>query len=196
MDWMDWKVIISTLVGGLITFAATTGQETLKNRRVRRAAAFSVGAEITAALEIVRAREWREDIESCYEDALNGEVLRVTIHLPKDTIPSCRVALAQGTLGDGELIGHVSAFVMAVDGLKADLDRLFEHDFGDPRCLVEENQPERAAKLYKEMIGLLDAIDSRGNKAIKRAVKLLGRDGSWMSSQAKPKDSEVKPSDP
>ena len=185
---MDWKVIISTLVGGLITFAATTGQEMLKNSRIRRSATLSVGAEIIAALDIVRARAWREDVESCYTAALKGQVIRLTIRLPKDTIPSCRSALAQGTLGDGELIGLVASFVMAADGLKADLDRLFEHDFGDPKCLVELDQPVHAAKLYAEMIGLLDAIESLGTDAVNRAVKMLGKDGAWLLSRVKPRD--------
>lgn len=185
---MDWKVIISTLVGGLITFAATTGQEMLKNRRVRRSAALSAGAEIIAALDIVRARAWREDIESCLASALEGQVVRLTIHLPKETFPSCRAALAQGTLGDGELIGLVASFVMGSDGLKADLDRLFEHDFGDPKCLVDVDHPEHAAKLYAEMIGLLDAIEFFGSDAVKRAVKLLGKDGTWLLDRVQPRD--------
>jgi hypothetical protein len=185
---MDWKVIISTLVGGLITFAATTGQDILKNRRIRRSAALSVGAEIIAALDIVRARAWREEIGACYAEALGGQVVRLTIRLPKDTIPSCRAALAQGTLGDGELTGLVASFVMAADGLKADLDRLFEHDFGDPRCLVDPDQPLHAAKLYAEMTGLLDAIESLGTDAVNRAVTLLGSDGAWLLSRIKPRD--------
>jgi len=177
---LDWKVIISTLVGGAITFAATTGQEMLRNRRVSRAAMLSVGAEIVAGIDIARARGWAKDIEDCIEQAMQGRVVRLTILLPKDTIPSCRAALAQGTLGDGELTGLVTCFVIAVDGLKADLDRLFEYDFDSPRCMVSADDPEHAVKLYAEMLGLLVAIENFGADAIALAAKRLGRKGKWL----------------
>lgn len=107
---LDWKVIISTLVGGAITLAATTGQEMLRNRRVRRAAMLSVGAEIAAGIDIARARGWAKDVEDCIEDAMQGRVVRLTILLPKDTLPSCRGALAQGTLADALYARNRAAF--------------------------------------------------------------------------------------
>ncbi len=177
---LDWKVIISTLVGGAITFAATTGQEMLRNRRVMRAATLSVGAEIAVALDIARARRWAKDIEDCIEHAMQGNVVRLTILLPKDTIPSCRAALAQGTLGDGELTGLVTCFVIGIDGLKADLDRLFEYDFDSAKCMVSADDPEHAVKLYAEMLGLLIAIENFGADAIALAAKRLGRKGKWL----------------
>jgi len=177
---MDWKVIISTLIGGLITFAATTGQDVLRTRRTRRAALITVGAEIAAALDIVRAREWRSDILVCFEQALEGRVYRVSIQMPKDTLPCCRAALAQGSLGYGDLTVMVAKLVMAADGLKADLDRLFEYDFGDPKCAVSADDPEHAVKLYSEMLGLLDAAESYGTEAVRLAAARLGRHGKGL----------------
>jgi len=177
---MDWKVVVSTLVGGAITFAATTGQEMLKNRRIRRAAVMSVGVEIAAALDIVRARDWARDMRMCVEQAMQGSVVRLTILLPKETIPCCRNALTHGTLGAGDLTGLVASFVMAVDGLKADLDRLFEYDFGDPKCIIAEDDPDHALKLYSELLGLLAAIESFGLDAIDAASKNLGKGGAWL----------------
>lgn len=177
---MDWKVIVSTLVGGAITFAATTGQEMLKNRRIRRAAVLSVGVEIAAGLDIVNARGWASDIRMCIEQASQGNVVRLTILLPRETIPCCRNALANGTLGDGVLTGLVASFVMAVDGLKADLDRLFEYDFGDPKCIISADDPDHALKLYLELLGLVSAIESFGLDALDVAAKNLARDGAWL----------------
>lgn len=177
---MDWKVIVSTLVGGLITFAATTGQEMLRARRTRRAALITVGAEIAAALDIVRAREWRSDIVVCLDQAVMGRVHRLSIQMPKDTLTCCRSALAQGSLGYGDLTVLVAKLVMVVDGLKADLDRLFEYDFGDPKCVVSADDPEHAVKLYSEMLGLLDSAESFGMEAVRLAADRLGRDGRGL----------------
>ncbi len=177
---MDWKVIVSTLIGGLITFAATTGQEMLRTRRTRRAALITVGAEIAAALDIVRAREWRRDLFVCREQAIEGAVYRLSIQMPKDTLPCCRAALAQGSLGYGDLTVVIAKLVMVVDGLKADMDRLFEYDFGDPKCVVSADDPEHAVKLYSEMLGLLDAAESFGAEAVRLAAERLGRDGKSL----------------
>jgi len=181
---LDWKVVISTLVGGGISFAATSGQEMLKNRRIRRAATLSVGAEIAAVLDIARARQWAQDIQSCIDHALNGQVIRLTMLMPKETIPCCRSALSQGTLGDGELTGLVASLVIAVDGMKADLDRLFEYDFDDPKCMVSEDDPAHAVKLYSEMLGLLRAIENFGADALTLAARKLGRHGRRLRAQA------------
>lgn len=177
---LDTKVIISTLVGGVITFAATTGQEMLRTRRTRRAVTLSVAAEIAAALDIVRARGWADDFQSCIDQAIAGKVIRITILLPKDTIPCCRAALSQGALGDGRLTGLVASLVLATDGLKADLDRLFEYDFGDSKCMISEDDPVHAVKLYSEMLGLLNALEEFGDQAVERAAKKLGRQGEWL----------------
>lgn len=183
---LDWKVVISTLVGGVISFAATSGQEMLKNRRISRAATLSVCAEIAAVLDIARARGWAEDLQSCIDDAVEGRVTRLAILLPKDTIPCCRSALSQGTLGGGELTALVASLVIAADGLKADLDRLFEYDFDNPRSMLSDDDPRHAVKLYSEMLGLLQAIESFGAEAINLASRKLGKDGRRLRQKLHP----------
>jgi hypothetical protein len=140
----------------------------------------SVGVEIAASLDIVRARDWASDIRMCIEEARKGNVIRLTILLPRDTIPCCRNALAQGTLGDGALTGLVASFVMGVDGLKADLDRLFEYDFGESKCIISIDDPDHALKLYAELLGLLAAIERFGLDALDVASRRLGSDGAWL----------------
>jgi hypothetical protein len=151
-----WAALLGALIGGAMTGGATMGVELFKHRVLRRNLSVAVAGEAAAVAEVVRRRQWRNQIAQLALDAQRGNVYRFDVHLPPDIMPISREAMKNAGLLTGDLPDLLPRLVMFVDGISSDLNRLALYDFDDPKCLLRADAPEAAFGTYAELFGMVE----------------------------------------
>lgn len=148
--------LIGAVIGGLLALAGQLMSEGIRGRSTRKNLVVALAAEAHAVAEIVRRRQWLEQLAD-YEDEArtHGHVYQFSAHLPAELITCTRAAAMNAGLLPGRLPGLVARLVMLADGAASDIRRLAEYPIDDPKSLLQRDHPAGAANVYAELIGVL-----------------------------------------
>ncbi|MEJ2789471.1 MULTISPECIES: hypothetical protein [unclassified Pseudoxanthomonas] len=167
---MDWTIdsgiaaLLGALVGGITSWLATWSIEARRDRRQAKSLALAAASEIDAVLAIVNARKWRDGFVEALEEAEQGNVQRVTVHVRQDYFPLTRAAMAHAGVINRDLSVLLARFVILADGVTADLRRIAENDIGTDGSLFDDAEGAKVA--YAELIEITDAAFHVGREAV------------------------------
>jgi hypothetical protein len=151
-----WAALLGAAIGGLATFGAPLLIEWRKDRRQRAALALAICGEASAVSTLVRRRKYLDTIVQCAFAAKAGDVRRLMIRLPKETIPVFRSAAKDIGSLDGTLLPLlVPKLVVVVDGVAADLGNLLEYPVGYEGSLLGTGDQSVAWSVYAELLAMV-----------------------------------------
>ncbi|MCD9097024.1 hypothetical protein [Luteimonas fraxinea] len=174
--------LLGAVIGGAASLLGVFGVEWAKARREARNYAIAAAGELAAASEMVRRRQWLEDVSSSATDAENGVVSRVSVHLPNEFLTATRGALTNAGNLPGALPSLVPRAVMLVDGIAADFKRLAEFDIGHPDSFLRADDPAGAKAVYSELFGvLLDGL-ATADAVVAEVKRLYPREAAAITT--------------
>lgn len=144
-------------IGGGMVVVGDLAKAWYAHRKERRSLTIAMGAEVAAVAELVRRRQWLLGVSDAWVRAQQGQVIRQTIRLPQQILVVTRAAAQDAGQLPGKLAILVPRLVMLGDGIKADLDRLFEFPTGHENSLLDAGNAQGARDFYAELYGILDS---------------------------------------
>lgn len=162
--------LVGALIGGAISLLTTWGVELRRDRRQARNLAVAAASELDAILMLVQARNWKQWFEAARDEATNGNVVQISIHVRDDYLPMCRSAIAHAGSIDHDLAIYLGRVLTLADGLISDIKRLSAHAPDAPDSLLSSANPAGAVDFYANLISLLDAATYTGLMAVSRVA--------------------------
>ncbi|WP_250538841.1 MULTISPECIES: hypothetical protein [unclassified Caballeronia] len=169
--------IVGTIVGGLIGFLSSAGNDVLKNRRESRALAHSFRGAITSLIEIAEARKYDAVLQSHIQHIQAGNpkiVLR--IRASRDYVEIYKRNVDKLGALKGDLPELIPAFYTYVNSLLEDVDCLARGDWdseGDAFFLTA----------YMTMREMLQKVRDLA-QAIRNEVDLRYPEKTWATRTA------------
>ncbi|WP_226468289.1 hypothetical protein [Luteimonas panaciterrae] len=177
--------LLGALIGGIISWFATWSIEVRRDRRQARNLALAAASEIDAALEMVSARNWRQEFVTALALAEKGIVDLGTIHVRDDYLPMCRAAMAHAGVISRELSVDLARFITLADALTSDLKRMAEHSPGTYGALFAEDDAEGAARVYESLIKIIDSAFVVGTRMVTLVDKMYPKEISGYVARFK-----------
>ena len=152
----DLSNFVSVVVGAALATGGAFVLDWFKRRHERRNITVALGGEVAAVAEVVRRRQWLNQIADFAAQATEHDhVQQFEVHLPPEFVPTCRLAMQHAGLLRGSLPRLLPRFVMLADGIASDIRRLAEYPPGAPKSFLDPANPEGAAMVYTELFGVM-----------------------------------------
>ena len=162
-----WVAILGTVVGGGISLGTAWWIEARKERRIGMNVSIAAASELDAVLMILKARDWRGNLNIAADAAKKGQVVPFFFSTMRDDyLPMCREALRHAGSIDPRLAILLARAIVLADGLIADVRSLHDRPMGTQNSLLQPSMPEMALKLFTNMVEIIDAGFSVGGQVI------------------------------
>ncbi|MDG2517202.1 hypothetical protein ABIE51_000656 [Lysobacter sp. OAE881] len=145
------NALLGALIGASAALGGAFGVELFREHREGRRRALAARAELSALARLIEFRQLKQGLVDCRNAARDGKVLRLSMHLRYDPVPTTRLLLSNPGGVDSTVLQLAADVVANADGLKADLNRLSDHPVDSEDAMLQSDDPEQAAALYESM---------------------------------------------